>query len=360
MAKKPTGPTKGITLRQGKSNLAVNVVLGNPLLQASAALPNLAKRMFLLALAQIDDRRDTDIPLIVWSTDEFIKAIGLENDGRRYDRIDDVCIDLRQKTFVIVDGKQRYITGFCNWAHIDTEKHTVSIEIHSAIKPYLIDLKTNFTKFQLLMMNNLRGDYSIAILEWLLEVRYQNPSKSGAWYVQLTIVEIRRRLGMLAYDKKGNLVVEKDESDQEKYIVTKYKDWRDFAKRVITPSIKEISEKTCFIVSWEAIKHGKSINSIAFHITPKSEVKEAKKKAIESGENAQLWEDYTILDALLKKAPEDIQIRFQTIEGELLTDALKENQSAKVPQSEELIYTLIHNEVLSRMAPILKAKKPVE
>ena len=44
----------------------------------------------------------------------------------------------------------------------------------------------------------------------------------------------------------------------------KYPRFTDFRRRVIEPSVKEIEEKTDWVISWEPVKTGRQITSLSF------------------------------------------------------------------------------------------------
>lgn len=54
-------------------------------------------------------------------------------------------------------------------------------------------------------------------------------------------------------------------------IADKYKDYRDFKKRVIEPAVEEVNQYTDLNIKWEPYKQGRSYVAITFYIEKKKQ-----------------------------------------------------------------------------------------
>ena len=118
---------------------------------------------------------------------------------------------------------------------------TLELQINPMLKSHLLQLRNNFTQYEVGNINKLKNFCSIRL--------YEN---------------LKRYLGLgqidLKLDKlKGFLGIQDDE----------YKKFSDFNRYIIAKSVKEINEKTDILVEYENIKSGRSVTSIKFTMREK-------------------------------------------------------------------------------------------
>lgn len=250
------------------------VVQGNPLLEVSYSIDQLPSRIIRVIISQIDDQRDEEFPQFVFSKKELYKSLGLETDKDKSAVLRSAFRHLQQRIIEFETGeredKAEVMTSWVLKSRVWKYKDRVDIWIDGDLAPFLLDLKTRFydngqvfSKYRLEEVLSLRGDYSIRFFEWFNKYRWKgNKSKAGKWYIpEMSLGEIRRRLGHI--DEEGNII--------------KLERWPDFRRRVIQPTIEEISEKSDFTVDWEVgSKKGKRVLGLVFHCTPKNKKTEQK------------------------------------------------------------------------------------
>lgn len=122
-------------------------------------------------------------------------------------------------------------------------KGTVHFRIHKDLKPLVLDLEKNYTKYYFSNIARLKSAYSIRIYELLKQYEYKNERV-------LSIDEIRRLL--------------KIEDD-------KYLKYSNFKEKVIIVASKELKEKTDIYFEFEEIKEWKKVVSIKFTIFSNSQ-----------------------------------------------------------------------------------------
>lgn len=118
------------------------------------------------------------------------------------------------------------------------EENQITFEINKMIKPYILNLTTNFTKYYFENIARLKSSFSIRIYELLKQ-----------------------------YEKIGN---RKETIEYIKHFLNidnnKYKLYNDFKKKTILIAQKELKEKTDIYFEFEELKNGRKITEINFII----------------------------------------------------------------------------------------------
>lgn len=247
------------------------VVQGNPLLELGYSLDQLPARIVRVLIAHIDDQRDKEFPQLTFSKKELIKVLGLESNTAKYTVLRNELKALQQRVIEFETGSGKdsahVITSWIMKTRVWNYRDRIDVWLDGDLAPFLLDLKQRFydegqtfSKYNLEEVLSFRGDYTIRFFEWFNEKRWiSKKAKSGTWYIELEVEEMRRRLGHL--DEKGNIL---------KLVL-----FGDFRRKVIQPVVEEISEKSDFIVSWESgKKKGRKVLSVIFHCEPKNKKQE--------------------------------------------------------------------------------------
>jgi hypothetical protein len=125
----------------------------------------------------------------------------------------------------------------------------LKVTIHDELKPYLLQLKRNYTQYNLAAVANFRNSYSIRFYE-LLKMR-QNMGKGGQFYIEYTLAELKKLLGIQSHE---------------------YKQATDLRARVIKPALEEINTQTDLkIIQTDYIKKGRAIHAINIVAEPKKQ-----------------------------------------------------------------------------------------
>jgi len=145
---------------------------------------------------------------------------------------------MRQIITIKADGGE-YDIPFISSAFYEDGKGYIDIKIHDVLKIHLLKLTKEFTSIGLISAFKLSSTYSIKLLEIVLQYKPIGKRK-------LDIADLKFILG-----------VDND----------KYKLWYDFEKRVLAPACKDINENTDISLSYEKIKHVRSIVAIEFRFS---------------------------------------------------------------------------------------------
>jgi len=122
----------------------------------------------------------------------------------------------------------------------------IQLSIADELKPYLVDLKNNFTSFQLYCVLSMTSKYA----KWLY-VQFSRWKDIG--YLSYEVEQLRFRLNLKDPDGK--------QPEQ-------YKQWGQFKDNVLEPAIKQINAMSDIRVSYTIEKKGKSIHKLNFTIKP--------------------------------------------------------------------------------------------
>lgn len=259
------------------------IVQHNDLISSVAKMDKTPLKIFELAVSCIDTENPPKDNIIFLSKTELFKFFKVR-DSNKHSRFKEAIEVMQKQAFFEV--KEKKGKGFkfksivpipyVEWTDYNDE---VMIRFDVAIMPYLIDLKTNFTKYALSEIMELNSKYSIIIYKWLTMNynQYEHYVNTGG-----------RRLEQLEEYRNPLILI----SELREITDTKktYENFPMFEKRVLKIAIQEISKNTQFNVSYDKIKSGKSIGSIQFHISKKE------KPSVLNGEYKEAEQDVTYLE----------------------------------------------------------------
>ena len=178
---------------------------------------------------------------------EIAQLHGLTSNNDLYKQLHRAAEELLVTVVDISIGKTVRKTTWLNYVEYVPNEAQLKVTIHDELKPYLLQLKANFTQYNLAAVANFKNSYSIRFYE-LLKMR-QNMGKGGQFYIEYALAELKKLLG-----------IPNDE----------YKKFDHLKTRIIEPSLKEINTQTDLnIVQVDYIKKGRAIHSIKITAEPK-------------------------------------------------------------------------------------------
>ena len=218
------------------------VVKSNKLIEARYTLSLNEQKIVLYAVSKLDTTKDK-FNILELETREFMQL--LNTSQFRYTEIRELVSNLMSKQVRIETDKRDLVA---NWvSSIDYIKDTGLIELEFSEKliPYLLQLKEQFTRYELKNILYLKNKHSIRVYELLKQ--YQTIG-----YRAFTIEELKKIL----------------------MLEDKYEQFRDFNKSVLKPSMEEINEFTDLNIDIELIKQGRKVVSLKYIIKSKDQEKE--------------------------------------------------------------------------------------
>ena len=272
------------------------VVKSNSLVEARYRLSLQESQIILWLLTQIRPD-DEDFKPHTLEIAELSKLTGVRIDGK-YDELRKITKRLIQRALEIYEPHlQEYIQiTWLNSAHYKIKKGTVSLAFSPLLKPYLLQLKSHFTKIDIVDTLKLKSVHAIRVFELLLQYLIIGNRT-------VTIEELRGCCGIR---------------------IDEYTLYAHLKSRVIDRAKTEINTKTEYEIDYVEIKESRKVVAIEWTI---------KKKRIQPEGIAQkvrqLQKEYRSESALIDSLVEygfsrSIAKRFITNNGEdVVSDALK-------------------------------------
>ncbi len=215
------------------------------ILVESRCFLNLSQQKLVLAVISQIKRGDEDFKEYRLSITEFKKLMGIKTSGY-YKEIRQAAREIRRKDLVIPTGeKTELITGWFSSIRIDYVGE-IGFTFDFNLKPYLLQLKSHFTAYQLKNVLLLSSKYSIRLYELLKQ--YQNLE--------------RRFFGIKDFRK--HLYIDPE----------KYSRFDNFKARILDASKDDINANTDIRIGYTLKKTGREVSGIEFTIERQSPQRE--------------------------------------------------------------------------------------
>lgn len=221
------------------------VVKANDLIQKSRFSLSLQQQKIVLYLISQIKPYDEDFKVYSFDIKEFCKVCGIDSDGgKTYAELKEQIKAIRDKSLWVEleDGKETTLS-WIEKPYLDRNSGTIRIRLDNDMKPYLLELKERFTKYELIYTLHFRSKYTIRLYELIKSIHYRDLEQ---------------------YTRKFELEQLRTLLDAEKY--TRY---QHFKERVLEPATKEINEYSDINVSYATIKEGRKVAIIEFTVETK-------------------------------------------------------------------------------------------
>ena len=218
------------------------VVKSNELLRNTRYTLNTTEQKLLVYIISMIKPEDKQFKEVEISVVEYCRLAGIEtNSGNIYNYIKGQIQILANKSWWIpVNDKKEILFRWIDKASIEKGSGIIKIKLHDNLKPYLLDIRSNFTKYELINVLTLRSKYAIRLYELF---------KSYLWQ-QRWEVDVEGLKNLLN-------------------VTDKYKQFKEFKRSLLIPAIKEINDFTDLSINFEPVKQGKYIKGIRFFIEEK-------------------------------------------------------------------------------------------
>ena len=144
-----------------QSNKNNKVVKANQLIKCKGNLSQNAQRLLAMLIGMLRTD-DTELQEYAINIKDFLSHIDSKSNNTK--AIKECAEELMRNPFWI-DGK------LFNWcSYVDTEKMDgyIIMEVHKYLKPYLLELKSDFTEYHIVNILSLNGDYTPRLYEYFL------------------------------------------------------------------------------------------------------------------------------------------------------------------------------------------------
>ena len=220
----------------------------NTLIEASYKLSIDEVRVLALTIGTMNPKSDQQV--FDFTVADFVREFPEISADNAYKQIQAAIKRIYDRSVKTEDSER--VTEF-RWVSSRTyfkKEGRFRIAMTNEVMPYLTQLKGQFTKYQLRNIASFNSVHSIRISELITQCR-------GLGEREITIETLKSWL----------------------QVEDKYTAFFDFKKRVITPALKEINEKSDLLVSVEQIKRGRAIHALKFLISQKKQATQAVKNA---------------------------------------------------------------------------------
>ncbi|WP_075983660.1 replication initiation protein [Bacillus massilinigeriensis] len=220
------------------------VTKSNKLIEANYKL-GIIEQKIILSLASTIQPTDNDFKTYTLPVREFCNLLGLTG-APKYSELKRITKELMQKVFEIrIDNKVIQVAWLSYVAYNETEG-SIDLRFDPFLRPYLLELKKEFTSYRLENVVKLKSSYAIRLYELLKQ--YEKIKERT-----FSLSDLRKLLGVEdIYPAYGN-----------------------FKQRVIIPAQKELKKKTDIYFEFEEVKFKRRVEKVKFIIlTNKTSKKE--------------------------------------------------------------------------------------
>lgn len=225
------------------------IVQHNKIIEAKYKL-SIGEQRLIKVLVSMIEKDDEDFKIYKISIKHLSDLLGI-SDNDFYKRVENISKKLISNvlTFKNEDGRKLQVSWLSSADYI-YKKGIVELEFSPKLKPFLLQLKSHFTSYELGNIINLKHTYSIRVYELLKQYE-----KIG--HRKFSVSDFRDALAL---------------EDGE------YKQFCDFRRWILKTAQKELAEKTDISFVWEEEKQGQKCVALKFIITSQKRLKVTDKK----------------------------------------------------------------------------------
>lgn len=235
----------------------------NPLINARFDITAIQLKVFLKVIATIDQSMD-EMPEISISLKEFQSFIGQGKAKNLVEYLDVELTKLRKKDIYYEDDRIKLQANFFSSIVYHKEERVFVFEFSKNLKPFLLQIKENFTVLDLRNLLYLDSIYAMRFYEFCKEFeRFKT--------FEFDVDDLKEKFGL---------------SDR-------YKNYFDFKLKVLHQARAELIENSELYFDFEEIKNGKKVVRLKFTIIKNSA--RLKRQTEEEQENPQIKEIYALV-----------------------------------------------------------------
>lgn len=240
------------------------VVQGNRLIMGVAEMHRITLKVFEIAVASIDTENAPRDRTVHIKKALLYDCLNLSTTKAKYSRLNSVLKSFLKQSVFSIKGdvekgeKENRIIAPVVAAEWNGKDDYVSIVFSELVMPFLVDLKKNFTQYQLSEITGLKGKYSIPLFKILCMYfnQYENYKKMNKFEklkkYEEPVLEIGELRSFLNIPKKS------------------YLNFSDFKRRVLDLTLKDINAHTSLNVEFSTVQSGRKVTHVRFHISRKA------------------------------------------------------------------------------------------
>lgn len=221
------------------------VVKANELIQKSRFNLSVQQQKIVLYLISQISPTDEDFKEYEFSIPEFCKVCGLDfTSGKNYEDLKTAIKEIADKSlWITLDSGEETLLRWIEKPFVNKNSGSIRIRLDKDMKPYLLQLKENFTQYELLWTLRFKCKYAIRLYELIKSIHYH---ELKSYTRRFELDGLRRLLG-----------------------AENYTTYQSFKIRVLIPAVEEINKYSDKILTYEPIKNGRSVCAISFTVSTK-------------------------------------------------------------------------------------------
>lgn len=224
----------------------------NELIQKSRFNLSLQQQKIVLYLISRISPTDENFSLYQFSIQEFCRVCGIdESSGGNYQVLKAAIKEIRDKSIWVTlsDGRETAL-AWIEKPYIDPGNGVIQVRLDEDMKPFLLQLKQNFTSYELLWTLRFKSKYTIRLYELVKSLHFHDLDPFTKIF---DLEELKRLLG-----------------------AETYKTYQAFKERVLIRAVREINDYSDKSLSYDVIKSGRAVSKIKFTISSKDSLEAAK------------------------------------------------------------------------------------
>lgn len=234
-----------IIVKEAEYSKCFQITKSNDFIRDSRVNLTITEQRIVYYLISTIAPNDTCFKEKVFDIDVFCEMCDLQKKGS-LEHIKSVLKRLRDKSVWIDTPDGRHITfSWFSCVEINDNTNKITLEISDRMRPYLLELKSNFTTLKLGDVIKFKKKYTSWIYENLKLNMGLNKKRKDIWEIEVD--ELRIKCSYLS----GN--------------------FKDVRRRIIDPAVKEINDYTSLKIHYVVTKKGNKVNTVIFRLGLKEE-----------------------------------------------------------------------------------------
>jgi len=234
-----------VPVKKGRVRETHLVTQSNKLIEAMYKMGLTAKKLMVCMISQVEPG-DEDFKYYMIPVEDFKALANIRGRTNYFKVLVEAARELRAKDVIIIEGDDQINVGLVSAVKENVKSKMIGIRFDKELKPYLLNIKSEFTRYPLKHVMGMKSVYSIRLYELLKQ--YERTKQKER---TIELYELRKMVG-----------VEQN----------KYKRYNDFKRNVLEIAEKEIPEQTDIGFVFEEIKQGRAVKFIKFTIQARKQV----------------------------------------------------------------------------------------
>ena len=212
------------------------ITQSNKLVESRYNLPLGEQRLILTMISRIQPDDDDFKPYCI-SVRELAEFLSVDKNSI-YRECKKTTENLLSRVLSIQEPDGLLQTNWVSSAKYIDKTGMINLTFDPSLKPYLLQLKSNFTSCKLEMLLSFKSQYTMRI--YMLVKQYEKLKER-----EIDLEQLKEILGILK---------------------NQYQDYKNFKSRVLQATQKELKEKADLYFEFQEIKYGRKVGAIRFQI----------------------------------------------------------------------------------------------